>query len=239
MELITTVFSQLRADLNDKLNAAERQMVYLLKSHDSTYAVKHLEARIALLEARGAPTSVFETPAPQIRSGGLEGLLMKRENMPSPILGPTSANSVIVPTIQRQHTIVLEEKPMTVFDSLNRARIIEAASQMNVDDEVDDEVAFGEVVAAQGGIDEEEEVEEEVEEEEVEEEVVEMEVEEEAEEEALELEKFVWPPLPNPKSKVYFKDQYNKVYRVVDEDDAEDEPFAEYDEVNKKLVKIA
>jgi hypothetical protein len=47
---------------------------------------------------------------------------------------------------------------MTVFDSLNRARIIEAASQMNVEDEVDDEVedevAYGEDVAAQGGIDE-------------------------------------------------------------------------------------
>lgn len=231
MELITTVFSQLRADLNEKLNMAERQMVYLLKSQDSKDLIKNLEARIALLEARGAPTSVFETPAPQIRSGGLEGLLMKRENMPSPILGPTSANSVIVPTIQRQHTIVLEERPMTVFDSLNRARIIEEAEE-----EVDDEVAFGEVVAAQGGIDDEEEVEEEEEEE-----VVEMEVEEEAEEaeeEALELEEFDWPPPPNPKSKKYFKDQYNKVYRSID-DAPEDEPFAEYDETNKKLVKIA
>jgi hypothetical protein len=200
-------------------------MVYLLKSQDSTDAVKNLEARIALLEARGAPTSVFETPAPQIRSGGLEGLLMKRENMPSPILGPTSANSVIVPTIQRQHTIVLEEKPMTVFDSLNRARIIEAASQMIVEDEVDDEVAFGEAVAEQGGIDEEEEVEEEEEEEVVEE-------AEEEEEEALNLEEFIW------KGKTYYKDQHNKVYRIID-DAPEDEPFAEYDEMNNKLVKIA
>lgn len=220
MELITTVFSQLRADLNEKLNTAERQMVYLLKSQDSKDLIKNLEARIALLEARGVPTSVFETPAPQIRSGGLEGLLMKRDNMPSPILGPTSANSVIVPMIQRQHTVVLEEKPMTVFDSLNRARIIEAESQMIVEDEVDDEVAYGEVVAEQGGIDEEEE------EEEVEEEV------EEAEEEALELEEFVW------KSKTYYKDQHNKVYRIID-DAPEDEPFAEYDETNNKLVKIA
>ena len=217
MELINTVFSQLRADLNEKLNTAERQMVYLLKSQDSKDLIKNLEARIALLEARGAPTSVFETPAPQIRSGGLEGLLMKRENMPSPILGPTSANSVIVPTIQRQHTIVLEERPMTVFDSLNRARIIEEAEE-----EVDDEVAYGEVVAEQGGIDDEEE----------EEEVIEMEVEEEAEEEALELAEFIW------KGKTYYKDQYNKVYRIID-DAPEDEPFAEYDETNKKLVKIA
>jgi hypothetical protein len=226
MELITTVFSQLRADLNEKLNTAERQMVYLLKSQDSTEAVKNLEARIALLEARGAPTSVFETPAPQIRSGGLEGLLMKRDNMPSPILGPTSANSVIVPMIQRQHTVVIEEKPMTVFDSLNRARIIEAESKMIVDDEVDDEVAYGEVVAEQGGIDEEEEEEEEIVEEE--EEIV----EEADEEEALELAEFVW------KGKTYYKDQHNKVYRIID-DAPEDEPFAEYDETNNKLVKIA
>ena len=222
MELINTVFSQLRADLNDKLNMAERQMVYLLKSQDSKDLIKNLEARIALLEARGAPTSVFETPAPQIRSGGLEGLLMKRENMPSPILGPTSANSVIIPTIQRQHTIVLEEKPMSVLDSLNRARVLEAASQMIVDDEVDDEVAYGEVVAEQGGIEEEEEEEE----------------EEVEEEEAIELAEFIWPSPPNPKSKTYYKDQYNKVYRIID-DSPEDEPFAEYDEVNNKLVKIA
>jgi hypothetical protein len=200
-------------------------MVYLLKSQDSSDAVKNLEARIALLEARGAPTSVFETPAPQIRSGGLEGLLMKRDNMPSPILGPTSANSVIVPTIQRQHTVVIEEKPMTVFDSLNRARIIEAESKMIVEDEVDDEVAYGEVVAEQGGIDEEEEEEEVVEEEE---EIV----EEADEEEALELAEFVW------KGKTYYKDQHNKVYRIID-DAPEDEPFAEYDEANNKLVKIA
>ena len=224
MELITTVFNQLRADLNEKLNTAERQMVYLLKSQDSTAVVKNLEARIALLEARGTPTSVFETPAPQIRSGGLEGLLMKRETMPSPILGPTSANSVIVPTIQRQHTVVIEEKPMTVFDSLNRARIIEAESKMILEDEVDDEVAYGEVVAEQGGIDEEEEEEEVVEEEE--------EIVEEAEEEALELAEFVW------KGKTYYKDQHNKVYRIID-DAPEDEPFAEYDETNNKLVKIA
>ena len=222
MELITTVFSQLRADLNEKLNMAERQMLYLLKSQDSKDLIKNLEARIALLEARGAPTSVFETPAPQIRSGGLEGLLMKRENMPSPILGPTSANSVIVPTIQRQHTIVLEEKPMTVLDSLARARVIEAAEE-----EVDDEVAYGEVVAEQGGVDsdDEEAVEEEVEEEVVEEELVD-------EEDALELAEFIW------KGKTYYKDQYNKVYRIID-DAPEDEPFAEYDEVNNKLVKIA
>jgi len=233
MELITTVFSQLRTELNEKLNTAERQMHYLLKSQDSTEVIKKLEARIAALEARGAPTSVFETPAPQIRSGGLEGLLMKRESMPSPILSPASANSVIVPTIQRQHTVVLEEKPMTVLDSLARARILEAAGLAKVEEEVDDEVAYGEVVAAQGGVDsDDEEADMEVEEE-VEEEEVEMEEEvEEAEEEELELAEFVW------KGKTYYKDQHNKVYRIID-DAPEDEPFAEYDDVNKKLVKIA
>jgi Ran GTPase-activating protein (RanGAP) involved in mRNA processing and transport len=225
MEFITTVFSQFRTDMNEKLNAAERQILYLLKSQDSTVAVKNLEARIALLEARGVP-SVFETPAPQIRSGGLEGLLMKRESMPSPILSPIAANSVIVPTIQRQHTVVLEEKPMTVLDSLARARVLEAAAS-KAEEEVDDEVAYGEVVAAQGGLDDEEE---EVEEEEVEEE--EVEEEEEAEEEALELAEFPW------KGKTYYKDQHNKVYRIID-DAPEDEPFAEYDEANQKLVKIA
>lgn len=228
MELITTVFSQLRAELNEKLNTAERQMHYLLKSQDSTEVVKKLEARIAALEARG-PSPVFETPAPQIRSGGLEGLLMKRESMPSPILSPVSANSVIIPTIQRQHTVVLEEKPMTVLDSLARARLLEAAGLAKVEEEVDDEIAYGEIIAAQGGVDsDDEEAEMEVEEE-VEEEVKEL---EEAEEEELELAEFVW------KGKTYYKDQHNKVYRIID-DSPEDEPFAEYDDVNKKLVKIA
>ena len=221
MELITTVFSQLRADLNDKLNVAERQMLYLLKSQDSVDTIKKLEARIVALESRTVQP-LFETPTPQIRSGGLEGLLMKRDSMPSPILGPTSANSVIVPTIQRQHTIVLEEKPLNVLDSLARARVLEAASHLKVEDEVDDEVAYGEIVAEQGGVDSGDE---EVEEEEV--------VEEEAEEEEeLELAEFVW------KGKTYYKDQHNKVYRIID-DAPEDEPFAEFDEANQKLVKIA
>jgi len=222
MELITTVFSQLRADLNEKLNTAERQMLYLLKSQDSADTIKNLQARIAALESRTVQP-VFETPAPQIRSGGLEGLLMKRESMPSPILSPIAANSVIVPTIQRQHTVVLEEKPMTVLDSLARARVLEAAAS-KAEEEVDDEVAYGEVVAAQGGLDEEEE--------EVEEEVVDEEEELVDEEEALELAEFPW------KGKTYYKDQYNKVYRIID-DAPEDEPFAEYDEANQKLVKIA
>ena len=222
MELITTVFSQLRADLNDKLNVAERQMLYLLKSQDSVDTIKKLEARIVALESRTVQP-LFETPTPQIRSGGLEGLLMKRDSMPSPILGPTSANSVIVPTIQRQHTIVLEEKPLSVLDSLARARVLEAASHPKVEDEVDDEVAYGEIVAEQGGVDSGDEEEEEVEEEEAE--------EEEAEEE-LELAEFVW------KGKTYYKDQHNKVYRIID-DAPEDEPFAEFDEANQKLVKIA
>ena len=227
MELITTVFSQLRADLNEKLNTAERQMLYLLKSQDSADTIKNLEARIAALESRTVQP-VFETPAPQIRSGGLEGLLMKRESMPSPILSPIAANSVIVPTIQRQHTVVLEEKPMTVLDSLARARVLEAAAS-KAEEEVDDEVAYGEIVAAQGGVDsDDEEADMEVEEEEVE---MEEDVEE-AEEEALELAEFPW------KGKTYYKDQHNKVYRIID-DAPEDEPFAEYDEANKKLVKIA
>jgi len=237
MELITTVFSQLRADLNDKLNVAERQMLYLLKSQDSVDTIKKLEARIVALESRTVQP-LFETPTPQIRSGGLEGLLMKRDSMPSPILGPTSANSVIVPTIQRQHTIVLEEKPLSVLDSLARARVLEAASHPKVEDEVDDEVAYGEIVAEQGGVDSGDEEEEEVEEEEVEEEEVEEEeveeeeAEEEEAEEELELAEFVW------KGKTYYKDQHNKVYRIID-DAPEDEPFAEFDEANQKLVKIA
>jgi len=232
MELITTVFTQLRADINEKLNVAERQMIYLLKAQSTdSSAIQKLEARLTALETQRI-SSIMETPATQLRSGGLEGLLMKRPVPPSPILGPNSENSVIVPMIQRQHSVVLDERPVNVLESLARARLLEASTKNVVVEDtevaVDDEVAYGEVVAEQGGIDSDDDgqlAEEEV----VEEEVVE---EEEVEEEELQLEEFVW------KGKTYYKDQYNKVYRIND-DTPEDEPFAEYDEKNGKLVKIA
>jgi len=226
MELITTVFTQLRADINEKLNLAERQMIYLLKTQSTdSSAIQKLEARLTALETQRI-SNIMETPATQLRSGGLEGLLMKRPVPPSPILSPNSENSVIVPMIQRQHSVVLDERPVNVLESLARARLLEASTKHVVvedtEDAVDDEVAYGEVVAEQGGIDSDDECAESAVEE-VEEEVV--------EEEELQLEEFVW------KGKTYYKDQYNKVYRIND-DTPEDEPFAEYDEKNGKLVKI-
>ena len=232
MELITTVFTQLRADINEKLNVAERQMIYLLKTQSTdSSAIQKLEARLTALETQRI-SSIMETPATQLRSGGLEGLLMKRPVPPSPILGPNSENSVIVPMIQRQHSVVLDERPVNVLESLARARLLEASTKHVVVEDtevvVDDEVAYGEVVAEQGGIDSDDEcVESAIEEVEEEEEV-----EQEEEVEELQLEEFLW------KGKTYYKDQYNKVYRIND-DTPEDEPFAEYDEKNGKLVKIA
>ena len=226
MELITTVFTQLRADINEKLNVAERQMIYLLKTQSTdSSAIQKLEARLTALETQRM-SSIMETPATQLRSGGLEGLLMKRPVPPSPILGPNSENSVIVPIIQRQHSVVLDERPVNVLESLARARLLEASTKHVVVEDtegaVDDEVAYGEVVAEQGGIDSDDEC--------VESAIEEVEEEEEVEE--LQLEEFLW------KEKTYYKDQYNKVYRIND-DTPEDEPFAEYDEKNGKLVKIA
>lgn len=226
MELITTVFTQLRADINEKLNVAERQMIYLLKTQSTdSSAIQKLEARLTALETQRM-SSIMETPATQLRSGGLEGLLMKRPVPPSPILGPNSENSVIVPIIQRQHSVVLDERPVNVLESLARARLLEASTKHVVVEDtegaVDDEVAYGEVVAEQGGIDSDDEC--------VESAIEEVEEEEEVEE--LQLEEFLW------KGKTYYKDQYNKVYRIND-DTPEDEPFAEYDEKNSKLVKIA
>jgi alkylated DNA nucleotide flippase Atl1 len=134
--------------------------------------------------------------------------------------------------IQRQHSVVLDERPVNVLESLARARLLEASTKHVVVEDtevaVDDEVAYGEVVAEQGVIDSDDDgqlAEEE-------EEVVEEEVVEEEEVEELQLEEFAW------KGKTYYKDQYNKVYRIND-DTPEDEPFAEYDEKNGKLVKIA
>ena len=235
MELITTVFTQLRADINEKLNVAERQMIYLLKAQSTdSSAIQKLEARLTALETQRI-SSIMETPATQLRSGGLEGLLMKRPVPPSPILGPNSENSVIVPMIQRQHSVVLDERPVNVLESLARARLLEASTKHVVVEDtevaVDDEVAYGEVVAEQGGIDSDDDGQL-AKENECAESAIEEEEEEEEEVEELQLEEFVW------KGKTYYKDQYNKVYRIND-DTPEDEPFAEYDEKNGKLVKIA
>jgi hypothetical protein len=93
-------------------------------------------------------------------------------------------------------------------------------------------------VEGEGEVEGEEEVEveeEEKQEDDKQEEVQDDEVEEDTpqvEDETLELEEFVF------KNKKYFKDQFNKVYRQIDDETPEDEPFAEYNETTNKLTRI-
>ncbi len=207
MELIQTVFDQIRSEIQQKLDTLEKEIVYILSQNSRPVPVPEdflkiketmnaLNNRLGKMEYRLQSLEVAKQssphPSPIPTSAGLEGLLLRSINLPSPIL----TNNTVV---QKVVDIV----------------------------EPDEEALQGELAAQAGGlelVEEEEEVVEEVVEE-VEEEEEAVEEEEEAEEEAeeeVELEEWLW------KGKTYYKSKDNKVYRTNDDGDIEDDPFAEY-----------
>lgn len=225
MELIQTVFDQLRSDFEEKLDILEKHVVFILAQSSRSPGVPddflkiketmnamnnrlgRMEYRIQSMEVAKQYVSPRSSPIPT--SAGLEGLIMKSINLPSPIL--TGNQNSIHPIIQKSFDIV----------------------------EPDEEALQGELAAQAGGLEEdgfeavveeiveEEEEEEVVEEEEAEEEAEEEEAEEDAEEEEeggeeVQLEEWLW------KGKTYYKSTDNKVYRTNEDGDIEDEPFAEY-----------
>ena len=179
MELIQSVFDQLRSDFQKKLDVLEKQVVMILSqtSHPAPVpedflkikeSMNALTNRIGKMEYRLQTIEVSKqaTPhhSPIPTSAGLEGLLLRTINLPSPILNATQ-NSIhpVHPIVQRSVDIV----------------------------EPDEDALQGELAAQAGGLDivednDEELVEEVVEEEEEEDVVVEEEAEEEAEEEEAE-----------------------------------------------------
>lgn len=227
MEVIQTVFDQLQADIQQKLKVLEKQVVFILASNQKpqtssedflviratmdniTKKLNLIESRLNVLEQNKLQTS---TPAMNVTSAGLEGLLMKPIALPSPALSARSENQVVLPMIQRQ--IVIPEQDEA---------------------EPDEDAMRGVVAEETGGIDEEEvdeggEGDDEAEEEAAEEE--EQEEEQEEEEETVELEEFIW------KGKTYFKTPDHMVYKANDEGDVEDEPFAKYDPKTNTLKRI-
>ena len=222
MEVIQTVFSQLEADIHQKLKVLEKQVVFILSAQqaaanpsDEFLAIrKSMNAIAARLESMEDRMSMLETktvphPTPaMVASAGLEGLLMKPITLPSPVLSAKSENQVVqpiaMPIFQRQIVIPEQEEV-----------------------EPDDEAVQGAVAEEVGGIDDETEQEEEEQETEEQEEQ-----EEEEEAETIELEEFIW------KGKTYFKTPDHMVYRANDEGDVEDEPFAKYDPKTNTLKRI-
>ena len=181
--LIQTVFDQIRSDIEVKLDTLEKQVIMILsqasrpapvsedflKIKETMNALNNrlgkMEYRIQTLEVSKQGTPPHTSPIPT--SAGLEGLLLRSINLPSPILG--SNQNSIHPIVQRSVDIV----------------------------EPDEEAVQGELAAEAGGLDiveenEEEVVEEVVEEEEEEEEEEQEEEEQEEEEEEVQLEEWLW-----------------------------------------------
>jgi hypothetical protein len=233
MELVESLFNELRRKLNDDINHLEKQVMYVVEKEGTSAAgptqyqsfeflkpidiqLEKLNQQLYRMEIENQAMkqrleALEEMPAPNVigsktptmRAGGLEDLFIR--TLVSPDHSSVSEeNSIIMPIIQRQ--VVIEEA------------------------EPDEEAIKGEVAAEAGGVDEEEEEEAEEEEEEVDEEE-----QEEEEEETLTLEEFIY------KGKNYYKTPSpdNKVYRVSADGEVEDEPFAEYDEANNRLVRIS
>ena len=218
MDLVQTIFTQLRSDIEQKLAAAEKQIGLVLTTSKGlsqndveSLIVKHvraLEARLSkdndmpspippFVEPRYSNTTYNPPPLPSesLRFGGLEGLLMRK---PSEEFTPST--NFVFPAVKIESNLEVVEP--------------------------DEEAELGQLAERQGGLhQEEEDVEEDVEEDDGED------VEEE--EETLTLEEFLW------KGKTYYKTADDKVYRANDEGEVEDEPFAQYDRKTQRLVRLS
>ena len=217
MDLVQTIFTQLRSDIEQKLAAAEKQIGLVLTTSKGlsqndveSLIVKHvraLEARLSKDDDMPSPIPPFIEPrysnitynppplAPEpLRFGGLEGLLMRKTSEDF-----TPSTNTVFPSVKIESNLEVVEP--------------------------DEEAELGQLAEREGGLhQEEEEEEEEVEEEE-------EEVEEEGEE--IQLEEFLW------KGKTYYKTADDKVYRANDEGEVEDEPFAQYDKKTERLVRLS
>jgi hypothetical protein len=228
MELIQTVFDQLHADINAKLASVEKQVLMILAQSNHTAPVPEdflkiketmnsLNTRLGRMEYR-LQTLEASKQSPQLSpiptTAGLEGLLLKSINLPSPVL--RASQNVVHPILQKSIDIVEPDE-----DALQGELAAQSAG-LNIVQEEDE-------IVEEEKVEEEEEEDEEVEEEVVEEEDVEEEeeevveeVEEEEEDQEVQLEEWLW------KGKTYYKSSDNKVYRTNEDGDIEDDPFAEY-----------
>ncbi len=167
----------------------------------------------------------------------LEGLLMVPEIKVTKDTDENTKNIIIQPNFVISDTGSTNDNTIQEFTDLQKDNESQQDEEEQEVEVTEEEVEEQEVEVAEEEVEEQEvEVaeEQEVEDEEQEVEVNEEEQEEEVvEDEALELEEFVY------KNKKYFKDQFNKVYRQIDEETPEDEPFAEYDEKTKKMTRLS
>ncbi len=215
MELIQTVFDQIRSEIQQKLDTLEKEIVYILSQNSRPTPVPEdflkiketmnaLNNRLGKMEYRLQSLEVAKQNSPHsspiATSAGLEGLLLRSINLPSPIL---SHNTVV----QKSVDIVEPDEEALEGELAAQAGGLELVEEDEEEEEVVEEVV-------------EEAEEEEAEEEEAEDE--EEEVVEEEEEEEVQLEEWLW------KGKTYYKSTDNKVYRMNEDGDIEDDPFAEF-----------
>lgn len=234
MELIEPIFAQLHADIQSRLKLLERQVIAIVANanRENVYsqdvkddvqrikdAMKAFQERVNKLES----SKVTSTPVP-VTSAGLEGILVRPLTLPSPILAPSTSNSVIMP----MRSLVIQEAEEDTAEPDEEAMVGEMAEQMGGIDAESEEEEQDEEKEEEQDDEQEEDAEEEADDEADEEEGE----EEQPEEEVVELNEFIW------KGKTYGITPDNKVHRLNEEGEPEDEPFAQYDAKNNRLVRI-
>ena len=262
IELIDTLFTDTRNTINQRLDLLERQITLIMHSQRqcegqpmnccmrnnftgcqddkqsdmSSELFAQYNAVSQKLSSMSAFLDQMNYRLKQIEENTKEPQQKSSSHLRTPILGPQHLEGlVIVPEIKvskkdesdldTKNIVIQPHFTLPISDCTSVDSDIQQMNQTSENEDVD--VEEQEVEEEQ--VEEEEVVEEE---EEQVEEVVEEEEEVVEEEEALELEEFIY------KSKKYFKDQFNKVYRQIDEETPEDEPFAEYNETTKTLKKL-
>jgi hypothetical protein len=238
MELVESLFNELRRKLNDDINHLEKQVMYIVEKEGASAATQG-NTQYQSFEFLKPIDIQLEKLNQQLYRMEIENQAMKQrlealEEMPAPnVIGsktPTmragGLEDLFIRTlVSPDHSSVSEENSI-IMPVIQRQVVLEEA-------EPDEEAIKGEVADEVGGVDEEAEEEEDTEGAEAED--AEEEEAEEEEEETLTLEEFTY------KGKNYYKTPSpdNKVYRVSTDGEVEDEPFAEYDEKNNRLVRIS
>jgi len=226
MELVESLFNEIRRKLNDDLNHLEKQITYIVEKEGTRSAGHGDPAPYHSFDFLKPIDIQLEKLNQQLYRMEIENQAMKQrleilEEMP-----PTTVIGSKTPTMRTGgledlfiRSLASPPSPISESNSIIMPVIQRQVVIGTVDDVDPDEDAIkGEVAAEAGGVDEDEEEEE-----------------EEEEEETLTLEEF------NYKGKNYYKTPSpdNKVYRVSTDGEVEDEPFAEYDEKNNRLVRIS
>ena len=242
IELIETLFDETRNTINQRLDTLERQVNLVLTTtmpQTTTTSnccspcppseipsefefAKHFNSLSQKLAGISNFLDQMNYRLKHLEENANTPSQKPQTNLRTPILGPQHLEGLVM-----MSEIKVSKKDESDLDTKNI--ILQPHFTLPISDDilVDKEEQEEEEVEVIAEEEEEEQEEEEQQEEEQEEE------EEEKQEEALELEEWSY------KGKKYFKDQFDNIYRQIDEETPEDEPFAKYDEATKKLTRLS